>query len=332
VKKIINSPNDIVQEMLEGYVQANKDKLCFSDSSSYVIKKRSINNKVGIVIGGGSGHEPLFMGYVGKGLADAAVIGNVFAAPTPDSILAAIKEVDCGQGVICIFGNYSGDVLNFEMAKDLAEMENIKVENIVIKDDVASAPKEEKNNRRGIAGDVYMIKMLGAASEKGYSFAECIRLGEKVSGSLYSIGVGFNPGTNPVNGEPGFYLSEGMMEFGLGIHGEPGIEQRKIASANDISRMLINYLIEEITQTTLKKTAICVNGLGSITLMELYIVANNSRRFFEEFDFQVSDMLVGSFCTTQEMNGLSITALLLDKELEELLNEKAISPHFCKGV
>lgn len=287
---------------------------------------------MGVVIGGGSGHEPLFMGYVGEGLADAVVVGNVFAAPTPNAILTAIKEVDHGRGVICIFGNYSGDVLNFEIGKDLAEMEGIDVTNIIVKDDVASAPKNEKINRRGIAGDLYMIKILGAAAQMGKSIEECFDIAKQVDNSLFSVGVGLSSGTNPVNGEPGFYLEEGKMEFGLGIHGEPGIEQRLITTSNEVSKTLVELLTAEMHESMSKEIAICVNGLGSTTLMELYIIANDVQKEFDFFGYEVSDILVGNFCTTQEMGGFSISVIFLNKELKTLLNMKAVSSHFYKGV
>ncbi|GAA3014330.1 dihydroxyacetone kinase subunit DhaK [Tetragenococcus solitarius] len=332
MKKIINSPDKIVEDMLQGFVKANKRILRFSRHTTKVIVKKEIEDKVGVVIGGGSGHEPLFMGYVGEGLADAVVVGNIFAAPTPNAILTAIKEVDRGKGVICIFGNYSGDVLNFEMGKDLAAMEGIDVTNIVVKDDVASASKNEKKSRRGIAGDLYMIKILGAASQIGKSIEECFDIAKQVDRSLVSIGVGLSPGTNPVNGEPGFYLEDGEMEFGLGIHGESGIEQRPITTSNEISKTLVELLISEMRGSMAKEIAICVNGLGSTTLMELYIIANDVQEEFDVSGYNVSDILVGNFCTTQEMGGFSISAILLNEELKTLFNMKAISSHFYKGV
>ncbi len=332
MKKIINSPDNIVDEMLQGFVLSNQEKLRFSKYSSKAIVKKNLEKKVGIVIGGGSGHEPMFMGFVGEGLADAVTNGNVFAAPTPETILSAIKEVDFGQGVICIFGNYAGDVLNFEMAKELAELEGIKVENIIVKDDIASASAEEKSNRRGIAGDLYMIKIIGAASQMGYSFEECVLLGKKVNNKLFSIGVGFSPGTHPVNGEPSFSLDKNMMEFGLGIHGEPGIEQRPISNSKDLSEMLVNYILKEIRMEESYEMSVCVNGLGSTTLMELYIVANDVVNAFKKNNYLVSDLMVGNFCTSQEMGGLSISSLILDNELEKLLGNKAVSPNFHKGV
>lgn len=332
MKKIINSPDNVVDEMLQGFVLSNLAKLRFSKGSSKAIVKKKLEDKVGVVIGGGSGHEPMFMGYVGDGLADAVANGNVFAAPTPETILSAIKEVDCGKGVVCIFGNYSGDVLNFEMAKELAEIEDIKVENIIVRDDIASASLEEKENRRGIAGDLYMIKLIGAASQMGYSFEECIQLGEKINNNLFSVGVGFSPGTHPANGEPGFYLDEGMMEFGLGIHGEPGIEQRPITSSEDICKMLVNFLLEEIGDEKENEISMCVNGLGSTTLLELYIVAKDAANVFESNNCKMMDVMVGSFCTTQEMGGLSISALILDDEFKKLLEKKAVSSNFHKGV
>lgn len=332
MKKIINSPDNVVDEMLQGFVLSNQDKLRFSKISSKVIVKKNLENKVGVVIGGGSGHEPMFMGYVGEGLADAVVNGNIFAAPTPEAILSAIKEVDCGRGVVCIFGNYAGDVLNFEMAKELAEIEDISVENIIVRDDIASARLDEKENRRGIAGDLYMIKLIGAASQLGYSFEECIQLGEKINNNLFSIGVGFSPGSHPVNGEPSFYLDEDMMEFGLGIHGEPGIEQRPITSSEDICKMLVNYLLEEIGVEKEHELSVCINGLGSTTQLELYIVAKDAVNAFESNNCKILDLMVGSFCTTQEMGGISISSLILDDEFKKLLDEKAISPNFHKGV
>lgn len=331
MKKIINSPDTIVSDMLHGFVKTHCETLAFVGDSTRAVVRKKLEDKVGIVIGGGSGHEPLFMGYVGEGLADAVAVGNVFAAPTPDTILAAIKAVDCGKGVLCIFGNYAGDVLNFEMAQELASFEGIRVENIIVRDDIASAPLETKINRRGIAGDLYVIKLLGAATKAGNSFDECLKLNEKISQNLFSVGIGLSPGTHPANGEPGFYLAENEMEFGLGIHGEPGIERRSITSAHEISQLLVNYILNEETQVN-KEVAICINSLGSTTLLELYIVANEVQNLLAEAGYIVKDSLVGSFCTTQEMGGISLTMLFLDNETERLLKKRAVASHFHKGV
>lgn len=332
MKKIINSPDAIVSEMIQGYITCHSDSLTILNECNRVITKNKRKEKVGLVIGGGSGHEPLFLGYVGEGLADAVAVGNVFAAPSPNVILSAIKAVDCGQGVLCVFGNYAGDVLNFEMAKELAEFEGIRVANIIVRDDIASAPVNRINDRRGIAGDLYMIKLLGAATENGATFEECLKLSKKISDNLFSIGIGLTPGTHPSNGELGFYLAEDEMEFGLGIHGEPGIERRQMATANEISQLLIKAILEEKNTIDSKTIALCINGLGSTTLLELYIVSHDVHKLLKNKKYQVKDSLVGSYCTTQEMGGISLSIMYLDDELEQLLEQKAVSPHFHKGV
>lgn len=329
MKKILNQRETIIADMLKGFVKVEKDHIAVSKENERVLyRKEKQEGKVGIVIGGGSGHEPLFFGLLGKNLADAVAVGNVFAAPTPQTILAAIHEANQGEGVICLFGNYAGDVLNFDLAKEMADTEGIAVVNLAISDDIASAPKEYQVDRRGIAGDLFVIKEVAAAAAKGYSLEGCQRIAQECNQRTYSIGVGIKSGTNPVNGKPSFILNDDEIEYGLGIHGEPGIEKMPIVSAKELIKKMYLALDQEIKAYAEKEVIVCVNGLGSTTLMELYIITNELIDLLENKGFLVMDTVVGNFCTTQEMAGFSLTVQILTEELKELYQMEATSPHY----
>jgi phosphoenolpyruvate---glycerone phosphotransferase subunit DhaK len=329
VKKILNQRETIISDMLNGFIKAERDHIAVSKEHDRVLyRKEKQEGKVGIVLGGGSGHEPLFFGLLGKNLADAVAVGNVFAAPTPQTVLTAIHEANQGSGVICLFGNYAGDVLNYDLAKEMADSDGIAVVNVAISDDIASAPKEYGADRRGIAGDLFVIKEVAAAAAKGYSLERCQRIAEECNQRTYSIGVGIKPGTNPLNGKPSFTLNADEIEFGLGIHGEPGIEKMPIFSAEELVKRMYSLFDEEITVYSEKEVIVCVNGLGSTTLMELYIITNEFIDLLEDNEFLVLDTVVGNFCTTQEMAGFSLTVQILTEEIKELYQMEAMSPHY----
>ncbi|MCF6410746.1 dihydroxyacetone kinase subunit DhaK [Pseudalkalibacillus salsuginis] len=329
MKKIINNPGHVVQEAIEGYMCAFKDSITKVENVNGIIRK-DLKEKVAIVSGGGSGHEPLFLGFVGEGLADGVAIGNVFAAPTPNTVQHVAKAVNRGKGVLFVYGNYAGDVLNFDMASELLEFDDIQTKTVLVTDDVASAPAERKGDRRGIAGDVFVLKIAGAASEKGWSLDEVTRVTQKAADQTFSIGVATAPGTIPGETEPPFVLGDDEIEFGMGIHGEPGLKRTKLMSADELTDELAEKLLEESNIQPGDEVAVYVNGLGSTTLLELLIVNRRVAQLLNKKKIDIYDMDVNSYCTTQEMGGFSITLLKLDVELKELYDAPASAPYYKK--
>lgn len=329
VKKVINDPSKVVQETIEGFISANPYSYKQLENISGITRK-DLRNKVGVLVGGGSGHEPLFFGLIGEGLADGVALGNIFAAPTPNTIIEVAKAIDAGKGIMFVYGNYEGDILNFDMAAELLEMEGIEVKTVRVSDDVASAPIERIEDRRGIAGDMFVIKIAGAAAEKGFSLEEVARVTQKANCHTYSLGVALSSGTIPGAVEPTFTLNDDELELGLGIHGEPGLEKRKMMPADELVDLMMDKLLSESQISRNKEVCVLINGLGSTTLMELLIVNRRVSQILEERGIKVYEMDADSYCTTQEMAGFSITLLELDEELKELYDAPAISPYYKK--
>ncbi|MGN8845613.1 dihydroxyacetone kinase subunit DhaK [Niallia sp. HCP3S3_B10] len=326
MKKLINNPTNVVDEMIEGYVNAYPQyvKQLEENKRSLVTAKKSRENKVGVLIGGGSGHEPAFMGYVGEGMADGVAVGNIFASPPPDPILEATKAIDKGAGVVYIYGNYAGDVMNFGMAAELADLEcGIEVGSVLVTDDVASAPKNEIEKRRGIAGEFFVTKVAGAAAENGYSFAEVIRVAQKANDYTRSMGVGLTPCSLPQTGKPSFELAETEMEIGLGHHGEPGVEKGELAPADDVAERLVQDILVDMPLDQGEEVAVLVNGLGSTTRMELYIMFRKVKQILSEKGIVIHRSYVGDYSTSLEMGGCSVTLIKLDDELKELVDQPA---------
>ena len=327
MKKLINSPGTVVTEMLSGLAKANP-KLCYLGTDVEVIwRKEKENGKVGLVSGGGSGHEPAHAGYVGKGMLDAAVAGNVFASPSPDRILEGIKAADSGSGVLLIVKNYSGDVMNFQMAAELAELEDIRTEQVIVKDDVAVADSTFSTGRRGIAGTVFVHKIAGAAAETGAPLEEIKRVAEKVIANVRTMGMAMTPCILPGVGKAGFTLADDEVEIGMGIHGEPGINREKISSAEDIAQKLTGKILEDMDYSE-SEVAVLVNGLGGTPLMELYVMFNEVEKILSSKGIRVYKSFVGNYMTSLEMAGCSITLLKLDEELKVLLDAPADTPAF----
>jgi len=326
MKKIINDPNQVVQDMIRGMIAAFPGDLKqILETMGIAVKNAPIANKVGVVSGGGSGHEPAHAGFVGKGLLDAAVAGEVFTSPTPDQLLEAIKAVDGGAGVFLVIKNYTGDVLNFEMAAELAEAEGIQVEQVVVNDDVAV---EDIPSRRGIAGTIFVHKMVGAKAAKGGSLSEIKAVADKVVANVRSMGVALHPCTVPAAGKPSFELEENEMEIGIGIHGEPGIEKKKITSADEIAIELTDKILADIALDAKDEVAVMVNGLGATPEMELFIVNAKVQEILKEKGINVYKTFVGEYMTALEMAGCSISLLKLDDELKALLDQEANSQAF----
>ena len=327
-KKIINDPYQVVDEMVEGIVLAHSDLLKFANQNKRAVVRKDapIKNKVGILIGGGSGHEPAFLGYVGKGLADGAAIGNVFASPSPEPIVDATKSINAGKGVVYMYGNYAGDIMNFDMAAEMCEMDNIQVKTVLVTDDIASAPLDKKQERRGVAGDFYVFKAAGAAADKGMELNDVVRLAEKANDMTISMGVALGPCSLPHTLEPSFILQDNEMEIGLGIHGEAGVRKGNLQTADKITIELMDKILNEIDGA--KKVSVLVNGLGSTPLMELYIMYKKIHEILGKNNITIHSSFVGEYVTSLEMNGASITLMKLDDELQSLLEHEALCSMF----
>ncbi|WPC44662.1 dihydroxyacetone kinase subunit DhaK [Clostridium sp. JS66] len=329
MKKIINNPNNVVEDMLDGMVAAHPEYIRKLDNANVIVRKNSpIKGKVAIVSGGGSGHEPAHGGYVGTGMLDAAVAGAVFTSPTPDQVYEAVKAVDGGAGVLLVIKNYSGDVMNFDMAKDLADMDGIKVESVVVNDDVAVENSTYTAGRRGIAGTVFIHKIAGAKAEQGASLEKVKRVAEKVISNVRSMGMALSSCIVPAAGKPNFTLGEDEIEIGMGIHGEPGTHRETIKTADEITEHLVNKILDDITIEKGEEVAVMVNGLCSTPLMELYIVNKKVNEMLQSKGIKIHKTFVGEFMTSLEMAGYSVTILKLDDELKALLDEPANTPAF----
>ena len=324
MKKIINNPNDVVKEALEGMQMAYKDKLEYVPGFELIVRKE-LKNQVGIISGGGSGHEPLHAGYVGEGMLDAAVAGNIFSSPSPDRISEAIERVDKGKGVLLVIKNYSGDIMNFGLSKDMAEADDKKVATVIVKDDVAVEDSTYSTGRRGIAGTVFVHKIAGAMAEKGASLEEVERAANKAIANIRSMGMAMSACTLPAVGKPGFVLAENEMEVGMGIHGEPGIERTSIKSAKETAEILLEKILKDYDYSN-SEVALLVNGLGATPLMELYILNREVCNLLEEKNIKVYKNMVGNYTTALDMSGCSLTLMKLDNELKELLDAPCDTP------
>lgn len=333
MKKIINSPENFVNEMLEGIYSAHPDmvKPVAEDVRCFVSAKK-INGKVGIATGGGSGHLPLFLGYVGEGMLDGCAIGDVFQSPSPEQILEVTRAISSGAGVLYIYGNYNGDIFNFDMAAEMADFEDgIKVETVVAGEDVASAGPSapgQKNTRRGVAGIFFVYKCAGAAAAEMLNLAEVKRIAEKACENVRTMGVALSPCTVPRVGRPSFELGEDEMEIGMGIHGEPGIRRGKLASADAIVDEMLKPIIDDIPYAAGDEVAVLINGLGATPLEEQYIMYRRVSQILREKDISVYRAFVGEYATAMEMSGASITLFKLDDELKRLLAAPANTPFF----
>ncbi|HWO95873.1 MAG TPA: dihydroxyacetone kinase subunit DhaK [Bacillus sp. (in: firmicutes)] len=333
MKKLINNPNNVVDEMIEGYVKAFPQyvKQLPENKRSLVTAKETREGKVGVLIGGGSGHEPAFMGYVGDGMADGVAIGNIFASPPPDPILEATRVIDKGAGVVYVYGNYAGDVMNFGMAAELADLEyGTQVGMVLVTDDVASAPKEESEKRRGIAGEFFVTKVAGAAAEKGYNLEDVVRVAKKANDFTRTMGVGLTPCSLPQTGKPSFELEENEMEIGLGHHGEPGIEKGELQPADQVADRLVHDILADMPVEKGEKVAVLVNGLGSTTRMELYIMFRRVEQILSEKGIEIHRSYVGDYSTSLEMGGCSVTLIKLDDELTEFVDHPADCPMYVQ--
>lgn len=331
LKKIINDPNMVVQEMLRGLLAAFPHQFKLIEGTTVITRRDApISNKVGIISGGGSGHEPAHAGYVGKGMLDAAIAGEVFTSPTPDQVYEAIKAVDSGSGVFMIIKNYTGDVMNFEIAAEMAEADGIQVEKVIVNDDVAVEDSSFTTGRRGIAGTVFVHKIVGAKAESGATLQEVKVTAEKVVNNVRSMGMAISPCTVPAAGSPSFTLNDSEMEIGMGIHGEPGIAKKRITTADEITKELIGKILDDLKLCLGDEVAVMINGLGATPAMELFIVNGKVHEILSDQGIKVYETFVGEYMTSLEMAGCSITLLKLDNELKELLDAESNAPSFRK--
>ncbi|MEQ7195668.1 dihydroxyacetone kinase subunit DhaK [Enterococcus avium] len=312
----VNNPDFIVEDMLKGFVAAHPEVM-LSPLNERVVTLKEKKEKVGVITGGGSGHEPAFLGYVGEGMLDAVAIGEIFASPPAQAFLDAMIEADNGRGVACLFGNYAGDNMNVKMAIQMAE--DIEVKYVVATDDIVSSPKETREKRHGIAGGYFMWKVGGAKAASGATLDEVIEVAQKVVERTRSICVGISPCTIPAVGTPNFLIDEGTMEFGIGHHGEKGIESKALGTANEIAREMTEAILTDFDFDENRNLAVMISGLGSTMLMEQYVICGQVLAILKEQGHQVEKVYVGNFVTSLDMGGLSLTIVDLDEEITQLL-------------
>jgi len=332
MKKLLNNPSDFVIEMLDGLIKAHTKVIGHVGDDIHCIVRvdAPIKDKVGLATGGGSGHLPVFLGYVGKGMLDGCAVGDVFSSPSADQMLEVTKRINSGKGVVYIYGNYGGDVMNFDMASEMAAFDGIQVKTVLVKDDVASAPPEEAHRRRGVAGMVFAFKIAGAKADRGGDIDEVVSVTLKALQNIRSIGIGLSPCTVPMAGRPTFTIGEDEMEIGMGIHGEPGKKREKMQPADQIAEWMMNDLLNDLKTLAGDKLAVMVNGLGATPVEELYILYRKIFQILTDKNIAIHKAYIGEFATSMEMAGASISLFKLDDELIDLLDAPAQTPFFIQ--
>jgi len=327
MKKFINDPFDVVDEMLEGFLAIHGRHVRRLDTARTVVRVDApVQNKVGVVTGGGSGHKPAFIGFVGKGMLDAVAVGEIFTSPPPNAVFEAAKAVNGGKGVLFLLGNYAGDVMNFQLAADMAKVEGIPVEQVIATDDVGSGPKEKASNRRGVVGEFLAWKIAGAKAEAGGSLEECKAVAEKVNNYTRTLGVALSPCTVPAKGTPTFTLAEDEMEYGVGHHGEPGTAKIKMMTADQVTEKMTSEVIEDLPFHSGDEVTVLINGLGATPMIELYVCFRKVKQILDGKGIEVERSYVGEYFTALEMAGFSVTLMKLDSELKSLLEAPADTP------
>ncbi|MFA6845687.1 MAG: dihydroxyacetone kinase subunit DhaK [Sphaerochaetaceae bacterium] len=321
MQRIVNDPSFVVEDMLLGFVKVHDDILEVSKRNPKVIKAKGCprKGKVGVVTGGGSGHKPAFIGYVGENMVDAAAVGEIFSSPTAKAFADACKEADGGAGVACLYGNYAGDNMNVRIARELAEDEGVVVKTVIANDDVASAPKAERAKRRGVAGEILMWKVGGAKAAEGASLDEVITVAQKAIDHTRSVGIGLTPCTIPAVGHPNFTIEEGTMEVGIGHHGEPGVRVEPLKSAKDMAREAVDIVIPDLPFVSGDEVVVLVSGLGATPVMELYIFYNEVEKLLSAQGIRIRFKYVGNYFTSLDMMGVTLTVMKLDEELAGLM-------------
>ena len=321
MQRIINDPTLVVEDMLQGFIKAHPHLVAKTDNPRVLrFAGAPVTNKVGIVTGGGSGHKPAFIGYIGKNLCDAVAVGEIFTSPSAQAFLDAFKAANSGKGVACLYGNYAGDNLNVKMAKQLAELEGIEVKTVIANDDVPSAPQTEREKRRGVAGEVLMWKVGGAKAALGGSLDEVIAAAQKAIDNTRSIGVGLTSCTIPAVGKPNFQIEPGKMEVGIGHHGEPGVEVSDLKSADEIAKLSLDLILPDLPFRSGDDVVVLVSGLGATPVMELYIAFSKVFDVLKDSGINVYRSYVGNYFTSLEMMGITITLMKVDDELKSLVD------------
>ena len=320
MQRILNDPDHIVEEMLEGFLKSNPHIVAPTENPRVVRAVEPPQDRVGIVTGGGSGHKPAFVGYVGKNMVDAVAVGEIFSSPTAAAFLDAFRAANAGKGVACLYGNYSGDNMNVKMAARMAKKEGIEIKTVVANDDVPSAPKDQREKRRGVAGEIFMWKIGGAKAASGASLDEVIAAAQKAIDNTRSVGIGLMPCTLPAVGHPNFQIEEGTMEVGIGHHGEKGIDVLPIESAAQMAKRMCDIVLPDLPFQAGDEVAVLVSGLGATPVMELYVLYNEIDKLLAERGIKVYRSYVGNYFTSPEMSGATFSAMKLDDELKPLLD------------
>lgn len=320
MQRILNDPDHIVEEMLEGFLKSNPHIVAPTENPRVVRAVEPPQDRVGIVTGGGSGHKPAFVGYVGKNMVDAVAVGEIFSSPTAAAFLDAFRAANAGKGVACLYGNYSGDNMNVKMAARMAKKEGIEIKTVVANDDVPSAPKDQREKRRGVAGEIFMWKIGGAKAASGASLDEVIAAAQKAIDNTRSVGIGLTPCTLPAVGHPNFQIEEGTMEVGIGHHGEKGIDVLPIESAAQTAKRMCDIVLPDLPFQAGDEVAVLVSGLGATPVMELYVLYNEIDKLLAERGIKVYRSYVGNYFTSLEMSGATFSAMKLDDELKPLLD------------
>lgn len=328
MQRILNNPDHIVDEMLQGFLKAHSDIVEAAEDSRVIKAKQIPPGKVGVITGGGSGHKPAFIGYVGTNLCDAAAVGEICSSPTAKAFLNAAKAADQGKGVACLYGNYSGDNMNVKMAVRMAEKEGIEIRTVIANDDVASAPKDQREKRRGVAGEILMWKAAGAKAAQGANLDEVIQAAQKAIDHTRSIGIGLTPCTLPAVGHPNFQIQDGTMEVGIGHHGEPGIEVVPLESAAQMAKRMVDAVLPDYPFVRGDETVVLVSGLGATPVMELYVLYHEVEKLLFQEGIKVYRSYVGNYFTSLDMGGATLTVMKLDGELKELIDMPAYSMGF----
>jgi dihydroxyacetone kinase-like protein len=332
MKKILNNPNDYVVEMLDGLLKAHPDTLSYASGDPHCIVRADapVQGKVALATGGGSGHLPVFLGYVGQGLLDGCAVGDVFASPNAEQMYEVTRRIHGGRGVLYIYGNYGGDVMNFDMASEMAGMDDIAVRTVLVRDDVASAPPAEAARRRGVAGMVFAFKIAGAKADLGGSLDEVEAAAIKALDNIRSMGVALSPCTVPAAGKPTFTIGEEDMEIGMGIHGEPGMRRERLQTADQITGRVVEALLADMSLGEEDRVAVMANSLGATPLEELYIMYSKVHEMLADRGVTIYRPYIGRYATSMEMAGASLTFFKLDAELAALLDHPAQSPFFVQ--
>ena len=321
MQRILNNPDDIVDEMLKGFVKTHCDIVKTTEHPRVLAAKAApVQGKVGVVTGGGSGHKPAFIGYIGENLCDTAAVGEICSSPTAAAFLDAFKAADGGAGVACLYGNYSGDNMNVKMAVRMAKKEGLTVKTVVANDDVASAPKDQREKRRGVAGEILMWKCGGAKAAKGGSLDEVIAAAQKAIDSTRSVGVGLTPCTLPAVGHPNFEIKDGTMEVGIGHHGEPGIAVEPLGTAKEIAQKMVDVVVPDYPFGEGDEVVVLVSGLGATPIMELYVLYDEIEQLLSAKGIKIHRSYVGNYFTSLDMMGATLTVMKLDDELKELID------------